>query len=72
MKVPPKRKGNLGFEFTERIYAPLNESPSEKEGKYCLQRVAEGNHAALNESPSEKEGKCDFLDSVTEKVLLPQ
>ena len=39
------------------ISLTLNESPSEKEGKFCggVQVL----HAdALNESPSEKEGKC--------------
>ena len=36
----------------------LNESPSEKEGKYQYQhRPAPACHC-LNESPSEKEGKC--------------
>ena len=38
-------------------YFSLNESPSEKEGKFCgrprYQRALRG----LNESPSEKEGK---------------
>ena len=36
MKVPPKRKGN-GLEFATRFVVrmwALNESPSEKEGKY--------------------------------------
>ena len=34
MKVPPKRKGNRGREpQTDRDNHPLNESPSEKEGK---------------------------------------
>ena len=34
MKVPPKRKGNtLRAKLLWRYYTPLNESPSEKEGK---------------------------------------
>ena len=34
MKVPPKRKGNLGnTEAVQTLKRPLNESPSEKEGK---------------------------------------
>ena len=38
MKVPPKRKGNiLVFSFISQEFQALNESPSEKEGKY-LQR----------------------------------
>ena len=35
----------------------LNESPSEKEGKYLIQVIAQVRLMALNESPSEKEGK---------------
>ena len=37
---------------------PLNESPSEKEGKFGCLRLSVGSFRALNESPSEKEGKC--------------
>ena len=33
MKVPPKRKGNLYVRVRDRAPRPLNESPSEKEGK---------------------------------------
>ena len=57
MKVPPKRKGNRKIEHG---YSPssrgLNESPSEKEGKFCDPAV-QGWGYCLNESPSEKEGK---------------
>ena len=36
MKVPPKRKGNKQEYGTAKLVpAPLNESPSEKEGKYA-------------------------------------
>ena len=35
----------------------LNESPSEKEGKYPLLRFLPSCPFSLNESPSEKEGK---------------
>ena len=34
MKVPPKRKGNSGKTLDDVIAWSLNESPSEKEGKY--------------------------------------
>ena len=35
MKVPPKRKGNLwNLDLPPPTSHPLNESPSEKEGKY--------------------------------------
>ena len=58
MKVPPKRKGNpLHTLSCRNSFFRLNESPSEKEGKFRAadspQRAREG----LNESPSEKEGK---------------
>ena len=36
---------------------PLNESPSEKEGKCHDTNLIARNGLALNESPSEKEGK---------------
>ena len=36
---------------------PLNESPSEKEGKSKV-AVIQSEGVSLNESPSEKEGKC--------------
>ena len=38
----------------------LNESPSEKEGKYSFETMADFEAFALNESPSEKEGKLLF------------
>ena len=34
MKVPPKRKGNTGSTCTTTEGFGLNESPSEKEGKF--------------------------------------
>ena len=58
MKVPPKRKGNTGgFNLKNPLNGSLNESPSEKEGKFLT--VSNGGSARrrLNESPSEKEGK---------------
>ena len=57
MKVPPKRKGNSGYRACPWVLVPLNESPSEKEGK-CADSLPEfEKDDALNESPSEKEGK---------------
>ena len=60
MKVPPKRKGNANAVTGNGLtVAPLNESPSEKEGKYADGGSAQdGTLNTLNESPSEKEGKC--------------
>ena len=59
MKVPPKRKGNRYQNLLSYWIFPLNESPSEKEGK-CGDGGSAGDwHVPLplNESPSEKEGK---------------
>ena len=70
MKVPPKRKGNQTNPPAVHQSRPLNESPSEKEGKCRAEARAGKISAALNESPSEKEGKfedcwshCRFPDS---------
>ncbi len=57
MKVPPKRKGNTTPEFTSTSPKSLNESPSEKEGKWLTLGTNPNAVEALNESPSEKEGK---------------
>ena len=59
MKAPPKRKGNRGISpYLADYRRALNESPSEKEGKYRIENVIIWDTAyALNESPSEKEGK---------------
>ena len=58
MKVPPKRKGNALVACIV-VYASLtlNESPSEKEGKYGKGLSKRRLRWTLNESPSEKEGK---------------
>ena len=39
------------------LQVPLNESPSEKEGKFCAPKNRHITLLPLNESPSEKEGK---------------
>ena len=58
MKVLPKRKGNdEEADNHAKNDVPLNESPSEKEGKSSLIYAAAFKIFALNESPSEKEGK---------------
>ena len=58
MKALPKRKGN---DTTSTLYSGrsgrLNESPSEKEGKYRCSIRGNFSLICLNESPSEKEGK---------------
>ena len=58
MKVPPKRTGNANIGSPRVVRASaLNESPSEKEGKFCHCLAFYSEEVALNESPSEKEGK---------------
>ena len=58
MKVPPKRKGNSEDDYQLILDTfCLNESPSEKEGKFCAAEVRQAQGQRLNESPSEKEGK---------------
>ena len=58
MKVPPKRKGNTAPRLRYRGASCLNESPSEKEGKFKgTITYAVIWAVGLNESPSEKEGK---------------
>ena len=42
--------------FTDLLW-PLNESPSEKEGKCFFSHCVVSSRDTLNESPSEKEGK---------------
>ena len=58
MKALPKRKGNPAHRRAPGPGHRLNESPSQKEGKY--QREDGGfvlGKLGLNESPSQKEGK---------------
>ena len=57
MKVPPKRKGNYALFGGHLKKFTLNESPSEKEGKYHHSPPTRQQCDPLNESPSEKEGK---------------
>ena len=45
------------------LFITLNESPSEKEGKYYAVTPFARSCSSLNESPSEKEGKCYYLDA---------
>ena len=51
---------------------PLNESPSEKEGKCFLASVPSRYLQALNESPSEKEGKSEFESDKRGLFRCPQ
>ena len=47
----------------------LNDSPSEKEGKFLWCRGVRFRRLGLNESPSEKEGKCDRVHGIMQGVL---
>ena len=58
MKALPKRKGNRSHRQHQGNTSRLNESPSEKEGKFAPEAGSVREHNdCLNESPSEKEGK---------------
>ena len=50
----------------------LNESPSEKEGKFPEQLPGVFYGCGLNESPSEKEGKSSSRGKYRVVLLLPQ
>ena len=66
MKVPPKRKGNQPARDRGNTYSyALNESPSEKEGKFNPSPRRRPRKLALNESPSEKEGKLVMRTAVS-------
>ena len=72
MKVPPKRKGNCGGLPRDSCACTLNESPSEKEGKYPAGTALVVDNLALNESPSEKEGKSALLAEMPATDSAPQ
>ena len=64
MKVPPKRKGNRGFQTGALFpHERLNESPSEKEGKYTVQPWIPAIVAASMKVPPKRKGNL-FLCSV--------
>ena len=56
MKVPPKRKGNFRGEFRGVLrIVRLNESPSEKEGKFeCVVLDGEADGASMKVPPKRK------------------
>ena len=59
MKGPPKRKGNLERSGGRSEYDPLNESPSEKEGKCCI--WCAGRYRRVHPSmkvPPKRKGNC--------------
>ena len=56
----------------QHIKGGLNESPSEKEGKYKTHSQIARNRISLNESPSEKEGKSGAGVVTLEHTPRPQ
>ena len=70
MKVPPKRKGNSGLLeplATERI--PLNESPSEKEGKSASSAAgsASSSVAPSMKVPPKRKGNHDVATGCSQR-----
>ena len=72
MKVPPKRKGNATIHRAQGATVALNESPSEKEGKFLTAGGYRTCAHSLNESPSEKEGKCAAIEQPPYRKYIPQ
>ena len=57
MKVPPKRKGNvIRCALVTVNWASLNESPSEKEGKYWSHRMDDPEFIASMKVPPKRKG----------------
>ena len=71
MKVPPKRKGNSHADTrlpSQR--APLNESPSEKEGKWLRGKpTAHARHPSMKVPPKRKGNGKSFVLSA--RLLWP-
>ena len=57
MKALPRRKGNTARTGYTYVTEGLNESPSQKEGKFYASYGVQSPAPGLNESPSQKEGK---------------
>ena len=57
MKAPPKRKGNHMPQTCARRDKPsLNESPSEKEGKFAVSGIGDGETQASMKAPPKRKG----------------
>ena len=72
MKVPPKRKGNVACCADSAETFSLNESPSQKEGKYRHGDEITTITGSLNESPSQKEGKFLYFTIIRGQEVRPQ
>ena len=73
MKVPPKRKGNSpsGAPGTEHR-RPLNESPSEKEGKYPIQKSIRDALPASMKVPPKRKGNYTGHRKTYRFISAPQ
>ena len=72
MKVPPKRKGNgNSVGIPPRFLVALNESPSEKEGKYTPSPMAAAMSAPSMKVPPKRKGNAQQMDTAA-AVLDPQ
>ena len=63
MKVPPKRKGNFRCEFGDCKKETLNESPSEKEGKFIKVRPGISYRGPSMKVPPKRKGNAARLVS---------
>ena len=70
MKVPPKRKGNFRKDFVmSRLQLGLNESPSEKEGKYEAEgQYSTGESASMKVPPKRKGNVTKSLAPARKRV----
>ena len=59
-------------DYLEAAVEALNESPSEKEGKYAPKDLDDVIQETLNESPSEKEGKSATVIFIGTLFAHPQ
>ena len=59
MKAPPKRKGNAVLQKTKYDERRLNESPSEKEGKFVYCRGHGADDFASMKAPPKRKGNLN-------------
>ena len=64
MKVPPKRKGNSADGLQNILLETLNESPSEKEGKFRGLSFRLLPNGPSMKVPPKRKGNCDSFQSV--------
>ena len=73
MKVPPKRKGNLLHSGAAKLYrGTLNESPSEKEGKFSTKPRKKRRANPSMKVPPKRKGNAKLFDLTPPSSLHPQ